>query len=81
MDESELIDPLDILHVYAAAGTFVEARLARLRSTPEPDADELIACEGMSDVLFRGIVTATSCMTDEVTITGPGSPDATRMLS
>lgn len=79
MDDEAELHPLDILTAYAAAGIFIETRLKRLR-LQQASEDELIAAEGMSDVLFSGIVFATSLMSDDVQLVTESTSPA-RMMS
>lgn len=79
MDDDTLIHPLDVLSTYATAGAFVEPRLSRLKATPNPDAEDVQAAEGLSQVLFAGIVMAISELEDSVTVVPVDVPE--RMLS
>jgi hypothetical protein len=80
MEDDDHLDPLDVLHAYGVAGSFTETRLARLKLT-SASPEEIEQCEGMSGVLFRGMVFAASCMTDEIHIIPDPNESETRMLS
>jgi len=83
MEDDNELHPLDILDAYGTAGSFIETRLARLKATADTDPQEIEFCEGMSGVLFAGIMLATSYLTDDVRVlaSGDDEPDAVRMLS
>ncbi len=79
-EDDTLIHPLDALNAYALAGSFVEARLARLKADKKAELEEVQAAEGLSRVLFYGICAAMSELDDAVTVTTTES-DPARMLS
>lgn len=82
MDDDNELHPLDILSAYGHAGSFIEARLSRLKASTEPDTEDIDRCETMSAVLFSGILLATSYMDDSVRIVpDEDAPDGKRMLS
>ncbi len=79
-EDDTLIHPLDALNAYALAGSFVEARLARLRANKKADPEEVATAEGLSNVLLYGICATMSELDDAVTVQVTEA-DPARMLS
>ena len=81
MDDDNELHPLDVLGAYGVAGSFIETRLARLKKAAIQDTTAIEQAEGMSAVLFSGLMYATSYMTDAVRLIPNPDESETRMRS
>ncbi len=73
--DDESVHPLEILSTYAQAGQFVEMRLARLRASDGIDPADIELAEGLSRVLFGGMLEAVSVIDECVTVVEETAPE------